>query len=107
VEVVRQVYSRPHGDILHRIIEMHHSTVCLISMHGHFFDYSSLERETDVSHASAAYLAVDVNTGLGSPRPFKMERVSNDEEAEIGSNVITIFQRMLAYLRTVIADLDQ
>ena len=76
-------------------------------MHRHFFDYLSLERETDFSPASAAYLAVDVNTGLGSPRPFKMERVSNDEEAEIGSNVITIFQRMLAYLRTVIADLDQ
>jgi len=36
-----------------------------------------------------------------------MELVSNDEATAIGSHVVTIFQRRLAYLRTLIEDLDQ
>ena len=36
-----------------------------------------------------------------------MEPVSNDEAAGIGSHVVAIFQSRLAYLRTLIEDLDQ
>jgi len=36
-----------------------------------------------------------------------MERMSNNDAGEIGPDVVAIFQRRLAYLRTLIEDLDQ
>ena len=55
----------------------------------------------------------DADRALGSlagdvpPRPSRMEPVSNDEATGIGSDVVAIFQRRLAHLRTLIEDLDQ
>jgi len=37
----------------------------------------------------------------------RMERMSNDDAGEIGPAVVDMFQRRLAYLRTLIEDLDQ